>query len=196
MSNQDSAETNEVATPTSEDTNVEGSLDSVLSEYDQATSTPDTGSGEAPAPVDENQFVVQYVKNQMQQEAAREVQDAVDDAIKTMKSVVDIQIPDKALVGYLNVMADEDPRFKQAFLNRGSNPAVWERALKAAAKELAPDNVDRNVTEDLSSVAEAVTRGSKQESRTQANEAPTKAQFDRMSDAEFREWERNNRASA
>jgi DNA-binding NarL/FixJ family response regulator len=197
MNNQ-TAETDVVATPTTEDTNVEGSLDSILSQYDQASDlSSDTGSDVAPAAGNENdtQFVVQYVKNQMQQEAAVEVQGAVDRAIETMKSVVDINIPDKALVGYLNVMADEDPRFKRAFLNRGSNPAVWENALRAAARELAPSNVDKNITEDLSVVTEAITRGARQESRTQSSEAPTKASFDRMSDTEFREWERNNRVS-
>ena len=190
----DTADTEQVAQPTSEETNVEGnSLDQVLSEYDQATApaVPETGTTTEPQ-TNDNDLVVQYVKQKMFEDANKSVNEAVSEAVSTMKETANLQIPDKALVGYLNVLADEDPRFRQAFLNRETAPAVWQAAVKAAGKELASPPIDSNTTEDMSAVSEALTRGSKSKSATSTDAAPTQKDLNKMSDAEFYAWERAN----
>ncbi len=189
----DTAETNPVAQPTDEGTNVEASLDDVLGEYDQATQPkqveqPDNTGTEG----NDDKLVLQYVKQKMYEDAQKEVTSAVNDAIKTVKEVSRLDLPDKALQGYLNVLADENPRFRQAFLERDVNPARWQEAVRAAGRELAKPAVDENLTQDANDVVQSISRVSKQESASSSERPLSEKDFNRMSDAEFKAWERAN----
>jgi len=186
--NKDTDGTEVVAEPTTQETDVEESLDDVLSEFDQgiqATDTPDETQADT-----SNDPVRQLAEQFLREKARNEVNTAVENAIKTMKEITGDGIPDKALEGYLNITADNDPRFKQAFLRREENPQAWERAVKSAARELGVSNVDKGVTDDVATVVEAVSKSSTKESPTTGDAAPSEADMNRWSDAEFSEWER------
>lgn len=171
------AETDGVAKPTSEAGSAQDDYEALLSEYTKDVKPPVT----EPAPVkgDDLQDLLQWAREQRESKARETFNTELSDAVKAVKELSETSIPDRLVKGYLNTMADEDPRIKAAWENRHSNPAGWKAALKKVAAELKNDtpNVDSSVTEDREAMTAAV-RGV----RTKDQAAPD---VNKMSSQEF-----------
>ena len=179
-------------------------LDSLIKEYEGATSTPDTitvDSKPAVIPPTEPthdpgigklakaiQPVVDYVnqeKTQKQQgRFAAEVKDVLDffseaDELK--------ELPDKLKRGVLEAHAQEDSEFKAAFDNRVKAPKAWETARESARDaftELASKLPNSKVRSDVEAAHAAVDGTT--EDKPASEEGPSPEEKMRMSDFEWR----------
>lgn len=159
-------------------------LDSFNKEFDQGTKeapkvdAKDTTIAELTSRVD-------YLMNQMN---STDVDKAVDAVAKHIGE--DLTIPKRAIRGILNDMAIEDPRLRKAYENRRSDPAGWNKVLKAAGKAIRNEFSglpDKKLTDDREAVA-ATIRGA---SKTSSSEDDT-PNFSKMSDSEYEEWKRKH----
>lgn len=122
---------------------------------------------------------------------AREKAD-LDEATKTVKG--EIAIPDAAVRGWLQELADKKPDMHRIWANRANDPRAAKAMLAAAAKEfaksdlakLASGRIDQDATDTRAAVAAAV--------RGASTAAPDKApsNLGSMTDAEFREYARQS----
>ena len=96
---------------------------------------------------------------------------------------------DEELTDLMNGRASRDPRLKNAWENRASNPAAWNKVEKALNAELIKKFQklpDPNATEDVAAVTAAVRGASKQAPPAQA------PKFGGMSNAEYRKYVKEN----
>lgn len=164
--------------------NNNATLDELLGEFNEPTPEPAKPKG------DDLSRVVDYVDNMAAKESQREFDNAVDTAVKSIKADDSAaKYPDRMIKGHLNALADENPQFKNAFLNRDKNPAAWKKSLDWASKEFSKDISsvpDDQLTSDLEA-AQASVRGISNEA-PDAPKAKTSAELTKMSDAEFRAY--------
>lgn len=98
-------------------------------------------------------------------------------------------ISDEELTDLMNGRAARDPRLKNAWENRASNPAAWgklEKALNGEISKKFQKLPDPNTTEDVEAVTAAV--------RGASNKAPPAQapKFGSMSNAEYRKYVKEN----
>lgn len=179
----------------------EDDLDSLLAEWDQQQSrqTQEASSGEqtdegkqskTELPEDVRE-VVDYVKQQREQEVAERTNKDIADAAEKLREGWEEAPPAALLEGEIWKSAGKDQRFLQAFQNRHQQPDLWDRILKAKQKELKAmleARPDSEATADRDAVTSAVRSASKAPPGPQA---PTEAEIAKMSDAEFERYKRS-----
>ncbi len=103
---------------------------------------------------------------------------------------------DRVVRGMLHDLAAEDPRFAQAFMNRGTNPQAWNDLLKATAKNLEGEfqAKDRGTMERNRLAVEASLRG--RQTNIPPEQPMTNADLSKMSEGQFRRYKRNLAASS
>lgn len=169
-------------------------LDALLKQFEtpvetkpKAESKPET----KPEPSEDMKELANYVRARRDEESRQATRDDLAKAVTAVKTEIDgegIKLPDRLVRGALRDMAEEDPRFLQAWAHRGSNPRAWEQVLKAAAKEIRKElesSPDPHATEDKAAVRAAVRSAS---TRTPEPEAIDPKKLAGMSDAEFRKF--------
>jgi hypothetical protein len=172
------------AQPTTNDEGAqENSLDNVLSEIDKEFEQVNQRheSDSETNDVQELRDRLSYLENQS-------TNTDINKAVQSISESIDKTVPQRAIRGMLNDMAVEDPRLARAFSNRYSDPKGWDRALKAASKEIRKelsDLPDKELNDDRKAVTNAI-RGA---SKSSEDEAPN---FTKMSDVEFQEWKAKN----
>ncbi len=175
--------TNGSAAPTPEANN-DATLDELLGEFNEPT--PE----QAKPPGDDLSRVVDFVDNMAAKESQREFDDAVGSAVEAIKKVdAASKYPDRMIKGHLNALADENPQFKNAFLNRDKNPTAWKKSLEWASKEFTKDISsvpDDQITSDLEA-AQASVRGISNEA-PDAPKRKSSAELTKMGEAEFRAY--------
>lgn len=120
---------------------------------------------------------------------ARLFNDDVSKAVATVKTEFGdgLAVSDRVVRGYLSELYNEDERFKRAFDARDSNPATFQRVLKAVASEARKDfgePIDAQTTSD-SRALEAAVRGTKSANIAEDDGEPPEFKGD---DAEFEDW--------
>lgn len=159
---------------------VEKDLDALLNEFDEGTKPPEQKAEPKPEP--EITEVLEFVRETQ----AEKAQADISEAVKIAKENEALSgVGDKVVRRYLEFEAMEDPRVKNAWLARKTNPQGWSQVLKGLGSKLASEIADPQLTADREAARNSV-RGSS----TQAPEEPKQldnAHFDAMSDAEFQQ---------
>lgn len=153
-------------------------LDSILAEFDQSAKpapAPETKPATAPTPV---------VDNEARQElAALKFQLEIKPVLERIRGdIPKDRFTDDEVQDLIDGRARRDPRLQQAWLNRASNPAAWNKIEKALGQEMSKKFTklpDPDATEDRAAVTAAV-RGASQ--KAPAESAPN---YGAMNDAEF-----------
>lgn len=81
---------------------------------------------------------VGFLTGLQRQEAIKAMDADIQAAVKVVGEVAGIDKP-KVVEAWLDGKAREDARFKQLWDNRSKNPAAWNNALKAVAREMQKD---------------------------------------------------------
>lgn len=106
----------------------------------------------------------------------------INDAVKTIRGEHD-HVSDRLIKGWLNAAAEDNPKLKDVFANRFTDPARWEKALGALTREFDKEQSklpDKGATEDVLAVTAAV-RGASS-TKAPPDQAPN---YGAMTDAEF-----------
>lgn len=171
-------------------------IDSLLKEFDaavqaqqpiqasQTTQQRDTKS-------DDLQELRQFQRAYVQDKAREELDKMVS---KLQKDVPGLNNIDQEIIShYLNGRASNDQRLVNAFRNRNSNPSAWNKVLNSLGNELAgkigaskSDAESAKVNHNRAAVADALGSASLADSK------PKEADISKMSNAEFRKWEREH----
>jgi hypothetical protein len=156
-------------------------------EQDKAEAEGDKPKDKAPSGLDQDtQLALKYAKTQFQETIKRETDKAVEDATKVVKG--DLKVPDVAAKAYLHMLADEDVRFRSAFMQRKSNPEAWNKILGAVHQKFAKEftsSSDPDLTKKRDSVLSAV--------RSAGNQAATAEDVNlgQMNDAELAAYKKS-----
>ena len=159
----------------------EKTIDELLGEFPEAK--PQTE-----LPKDDLGNVVKFVKDFQQKEVQKDIRSGLDDAVKFIKTDETITVSDRMVRGFLNAMADDDPRLLDAFNQRESNPAAWKEVLKKAQVGIRDElSTDSKITDDVNA-AKAAASG-------QTNDEPepkkiTSADLNPLSDMQFKEFKK------
>lgn len=155
MNEQTVAETEEVAKPTSETGSAPDEYEQLLNEYSQ-----DVKPVQEPKPesTDDTQELLEWAREQRQVQARQAFDHELTTAANAVKELVgDTNMSDRMVKGYLNALADEDPRIKKAWENRAAKPDAWKAALKKVAAEIQKDfPADRGLSEDRAAMTAAI----------------------------------------
>ena len=137
-------------------------LDSLLSEFDSQTSQPTPEPQQSSSEVKE---LINYMQQEKKEkEAARLNEDLNATFTQVGEMLADKGLPDYLVRGAVYEKAESDPRFRDAFENRGNNPQAWNRVVKALGAQVKRDleaQPDPQLTADSNALAAAV-RGSSQ----------------------------------
>lgn len=161
-----------------EATEPEKTIDQLLGDFDDKTpkAKPQTELGE----------VVSFVKDFQQKEAQKDINTGIDDAVKFIKSDESITASDRLVKGFLNALADENPKVLDAFNNRTQNPGAWEEIKKWAQTEAKSElSTDTKITDDVNAAKAAASGQTLEEPEP---EKVTSADLDTLSDFQFSEY--------
>lgn len=192
-----SGENSEQNQPQNNDQNTDQGVDleSLLSEYDEDTSSSESGNNSQDSgdnsqdnQVDNNQIseILDYVRTKRQQDQAQETEQAVTKAVETIKGNETLASqPDWVIEGALHAQANKDPRIQRAFQNRQKDPEGWNKVLRGVGDKLAADmkeKPDEKLTEDRDAARAAV---SGQKSSESNDAKPDPKELNSLSDEEF-----------
>lgn len=159
-------------------------LDALLAQFNQQTTLART---EPASPAPQPQTSQQQPTVDPNRLAAIENRLFQEDLNKAVANIMgDLKIPTRVAKGWIDQMANEDPRIQRAFAERHTNPQAWERVEKGLSREFAKEmkaltDIDPNATEDRAAVAAAVRGASTQ--RAPETPAPN---YSQQSNAEYR----------
>lgn len=185
MSEDAVTETDE-ANETSEDTDAQDDLDTLLKTYEESESEEKKDSKEQP----DNVALLEELRRERQEREAEKTQKDLQNAVDTIKEH-GVDIPDKYIRGALYDLADTDPRFSKAWVNRSSNPRQFNKVLKTLAKELKDDFLDKDLTDTKNDVVSAVKGASKEKGSEEMSEKELRSKILKMNDQEFEKYKRD-----
>lgn len=158
-------------------------LDSLLSEFTQATAKP------APVPEQKTETTVppDAVRRLEQLEsklAEKDFKEEINPVLERIRGDIPKDVfSNEEVLDLIDGRAKRDPRLQKAWLERAGNPGAWSKIEKALGQELSKKFSklpDPNATEDRETVAAAV-RGASQ--RAPEGKPPN---FSNMTEGEFR----------
>lgn len=105
--------------------------------------------------------IAEYAETSMRRDRETSLNNDVENAVKFMQEAEEAKaLPKRMVRGYVEAYAIETPSFKEAFINRGTNPDGWQQALSKAreslveeVKPLAGGKIRSDVNAALASVA-------------------------------------------
>lgn len=161
------------------DVDAQDDLESLLSEYETATTKSE--------PADEVKEAVSWINEQRIKSEKEAEETAIKNAVNSIKTGLedlDFEPTDGMIRGMLQDNAHNDPSIAKAFIHRNENPKAWDIALKRALKNIKQDlSIDRKATSDREAIASAVRSAS---TKQPTPESPP--DLNRMSDAEFQRY--------
>ncbi len=166
------------------------SVDDLLKQF-EAETEPDEQPKPAKAPdigVDDIKRAVTWADEERERTAASRATAAIAEAVKTVKG--DLDIDDEFVEGVLHVRASKDKRFLRAFQDRSSKPEAWSKVLDAVGREVAA-KAEKSPDPDLTNTRTAV-RAAVRSAATRSSGDEPAPNFGKMTDAEFKTWERDN----
>lgn len=157
----------------------EESLDDILADFDQQMQPAQ--QQEQPQEPDRLANIEQHIMQQQQQQVRSEI-DAEMNKLKGLNDVLS-NMDNRDLEGLVTARVQQDPRIGNAFSQRHSNPAAWERVLHGMSKEIGKifERPDSGVSEDRKAMRAAV------ETQPDITEpdTPSSKDLNNMNDAEF-----------
>ena len=163
-------------------------LDTLLSQWDESAGqdskeSTESASGDA-TDSDEAKEILADLKREREELWRERTNKEINEIVSNLKEDLPTPLPDRFLKGELYRLADEDPRFMNAFQNRRTNPDRWNKTVKALKKEIAQElqGVDQSTTADREAVASAVRSASK---TPPAEKELTEDDINNMSDSDF-----------
>lgn len=155
----------------------EPTLDDIVKGFDEKAT---------PKKDDRMENVLNFVEDFQTKEQQKEVNDGINDAVEFIKGDENITASDRLVKGFLNALADENPKVLDAFNNRSSKPDEWEEVKKWAQQEAVKEfSVDPKISADVAA-AKAAASG---QTVTEPEEKPvTNTDIESMSDIEFRSY--------
>lgn len=163
----------------------EDDLDSLLSEFDTETKAPKPESSGDQTDVkpettdDTTNARLAAVEERFMREDVANAVGALKEGHPALAGISDSMIEAR-----LRLEAENDPRFKNAFLNKAANPAAWDRVQESIGKKIAKEvgsPVDGQLTKDREAAVAAVNRNA-----TSAPDAgPSNDDMIAMSDNQF-----------
>lgn len=165
-------DTKGAAKPAPADANAQGDdLDALLSEFETATTDPKVEQPANGKEIDTDS-IVRQVRSEI--EAENRFEKDMGNAIKIVKG--DLPVKERAVRGWLEAYALENEAFRNAWQNRHSNPARFNKVLEKLKPLYAEDvgaNIDRSATDTQEAVAAAVRSASQStpEPKEEFNEA-------------------------
>lgn len=165
-------------TPAVDDKGTQDDMDALLQEYEEAPK--EAAPKEANNDMSE---VMEYIKTQKAESEAAQSEKDIATAVDSLKQGLNVKIPDRLLRGAIHEKAAGDQRFINAYQQRGSNPAGWNKVLKGLQQEILADfdNIpDQQATNDRNAVISAV-----QGSTNKTPEPTSPPNYGKMSDADF-----------
>lgn len=153
-------ETNPSAKPEGEGSSAQD-LDSLLNQFDSETNEQTTTT-EAKPQSGKSQLE-QWAERKMQEEAEAEVRQGITEAVTSIKSDLDLNLPeglaDEVYEGILYAKAGKHPEITKAFMERKQNPKAWGSvvdAIRNELKEKIQKSPDPRLTRDREAVMAAV----------------------------------------
>lgn len=162
------------------------SLDALLSEYEPTTAEPQ------PEPKPElSADVVARLERIEKQQADKWASEALNRAVANLKSKVGEDLSDLMAEGALQALAMRNPKLVQAFQNMDADPAGFEKVMTGVAEAVKAElkRPDPKQSAD-SEAARAAVRGQDTQN-TPKDDAPSRAEMSRWSDAEFEAYKRS-----
>jgi len=157
----------------------EESLDDILADFDQQMQPAQ--QYEQPQEPDRIANIEQHIMMQQQQQVRAEI----DGEMNKLKGLNDAlaNMNTRDLEGLVTARVQQDPRIGNAFAQRHSNPAAWDRVLQSMSQDIGKifDRPDPGVSEDQKAMRAAV------ETQPDITEpdAPNTKDLNNMNDAEF-----------
>ena len=169
------------------------SLDEILDEFDTGTAQAAATTDEKPKATGGQQETdserrLKQLEAESAERKARETEaetrKAVDLCIDQLGQKLEVKLPKRALEGYLETYARQNPKLVIAFVQRQTNPKAWDRALSVIATEIETDFKSNESDETRNAVAAAVRSASTKSAA--ADSAPvTEAQIKGMNKAQL-----------
>ena len=170
------------------------SLDEILNEFDTGTAQtkpaeteekPKATGGQQETEADRRlRQLEQESADRRAREAEAEARKAVDTCIGELGAKLEVKLPKRALEGYLETYARQNPKLIAAFVQRQANPKAWDRVLSALATDIETDFKSNESAETNNAIAAAVRSASTKS--TAADSSPvTEAQIRGMSKTEL-----------
>lgn len=163
-------------------------LNTLLAEYDETSETEEKASVK-PEPSDEKELEtklnkIDQVYKMMTDDLETRTQEAATVELNsTVKSINEgLGIDEKFVKAFLNMKASEDPRLKNAYLAKQSNPKIWaaiEVQLRNELRTFASGISDEDATDTHDAIVSSVLNS---KSTSSVN---TEVKFSEMSDVEF-----------
>jgi len=163
-------------------------LNTLLAEYDENTETEDTEKV-SDVVADDNEIKsklqkIDRIEKMMTDDLETRAKDrAAVEFSTTVKSINEgLGIEEKFVKAFLNMKADEDPRLKNAYLGKSTNPKVWaaiEEQLRNELRTFANGISDEDATDTHDAIVSSVLNS---KSTSSVN---TEVKFAEMSDVEF-----------
>ena len=178
-------DTDTEAKPSVEADNAQDDLENALREFDEQEPEQPAEPVKSEAPNDDTAEIINYVRQQREQEARESsIKDlkAAANAIKDSVGEIPVNLPDEVFEGLLYQRAENNPAIMKAWMNRGKNPEGWNKVLKAVGKEFGDklkQTPDAKATGDWNAVESSMHSAS-----TSSQNEPSK-DVAKMSDAEF-----------
>ena len=158
----------------------EESLDDILADFDQQMQ-PAQQQYQQPQEPDRIANIEQHLMMQQQQQVRAEI----DGEMNKLKGLNDAlaNMDTRDLEGLVTARVQQDPRIGNAFTQRHSNPAAWDKVLQSMSQDIGKmfDRPDPGVSEDQKAMRAAV------ETQPDITEpdAPISKDLNNMNDAEF-----------
>ena len=168
-------------------------LDALLAEYDETSETEDTEKvSDAVADNDDIKSKLQKIdriERMMTDDLETRAKDrAAVEFSTTVKSINEgLGIEEKFVKAFLNMKADEDPRLKNAYLGKATNPKVWaaiEDKLRNELRTFANGISDEDATDTHDAIVSSVLNS---KSTSSVN---TDVKFSDMNDERFEQYKR------
>ena len=159
----------------------EESLDDILADFDQQMQP---AQHQQPQEPDRLANIEQHIAQQQQQQIRADIYSEMNKLKGLNDALANLDTRD--LEGLVTARVQQDPRIGNAFSQRFSNPAAWEKVLHGMSKDLGKlfERPDPGVSEDQKAMRAAV------ESQPDITEpdTPSSKDLNNMNDAEFERY--------
>lgn len=145
--------------PSAEGASAQDELDTLLGEFQTQPETESTATAPSSAEATKLDEVHSMLQDNQRQEAERVTTQRLTESVTAFKEAAGGNISDDMAETILQGRAAKDPRVFQAFKDAGTNPAGWDKVVKAIAKDYnaqMASQPDADATADQDAVVAAV----------------------------------------
>jgi len=176
----------EQAPPVTEESNAQDlDLNNLLEEYSETGETEKKPQEKSTVNEDsETKQLLDMLKRQAEDNTRATATKELDEAVTSIRG--DLNVDNKFVKAYLNMKADDDPRLRNAYIQRQNNPVAWakiEQGLRADLQKFIGAIADKDLTETRDAVASSVLN-----SKSTSSDTETQVDLAKMSDVDFENY--------